>query len=75
MTASFDQIDKATTQMVKNATKRKRLTDMGVYVPDTLGGIEAWQCYIPSLKLAHVDTVPSLPSHDMITLGIYFSVI
>ncbi|HEV2609623.1 MAG TPA: hypothetical protein VGU61_05090 [Noviherbaspirillum sp.] len=62
-------------QMVTNATKRKRLKDMGVYVPDTLGGIEAWQLYIPNLKLADVKVVPSIPSHDMAALGLHFSVI
>ena len=75
LTASFAALNAATTQMVKNATKRKRLKDMGVYVPDTLGGIEAWQFYVPGLKRASVDVAPSIPSHDMILLGQHFSVI
>ncbi len=68
---SFAELNKATDQMVKNAAARKRVKD---YVPDTLGGIEAWQMYIPNLAEDNIKKNPSIPSHDMAALAIHFSV-
>jgi hypothetical protein len=72
---SFAEMNAATTQLAKNASKRKRLRDFGVYVPDTLGGIEAWQFFIPQLKESDMEKCPSIPSHDMAALALHLSVI
>lgn len=68
-------LDKVTTQMCNNAAARKRAKDAGSYVPDTLGGVEAWQLFIPDIKVGDVETSPSIPSHDMAALGVHFSVV
>ena len=52
------------------AAKRKKVQD---YVPDILGGIDAWQLYIPNLKEEHVVVKPSIPSNDMAALAVHFS--
>jgi len=72
---SIFDLDKMVTQMCTNAAKRKRAKDAGGYVPETLGGIEAWQLFIPDLKVGDVEECPSIPSHDMAALGVHFSVL
>ncbi len=62
-------------QIAKNQSKRERLDKMGVYVPETLGGIEAWQLFIPNLKKEHCTVSPTIPSHDMAALGLHLSLI
>ena len=62
-------------QVAKNQTKRARLDQMGVYVPDVLGGIEAWQLFVPNLKKEHVMVSPTIPSKDMAVLGLHFGLI
>jgi hypothetical protein len=40
-----------------------------VVLPDILGGLEAWQLYIPNLKDEHIKRAPIIPAHDMAALG------
>jgi hypothetical protein len=47
----------------------------GVYVPDTLGGIDtAYQFWIPDLTIEYVEERATLPAHDMRTLWAYLNV-
>jgi hypothetical protein len=47
----------------------------GVYVPDTLGGIDAWQFCIPNLttKFVKEDKV-TIPAHDMAALAVHLGI-
>jgi hypothetical protein len=46
----------------------------GVYVPDTLGGIDtAYQFWIPNLTIEYVEERATLPAHDMKTLWAYLN--
>jgi hypothetical protein len=48
--------------------------DRGVYVPDTLGGIDtAYQFWIPNLTIEYVEERATLPAHDMRTLWAYLN--
>jgi hypothetical protein len=46
-----------------------RAEQRGVHVPDTLGGIEAYQFYIPNLTIQYVEERASVPAHDMAALA------
>lgn len=72
---SFTELSGAVDQMCKNAAKRKRLQDAGVYVPGTLGGLtDSWQFYIPDLLESDVTITPAIPAHDMAALALHFGV-
>jgi hypothetical protein len=46
----------------------------GVYVPDTLGGIDtAWQFWIPNLTIQHVEQRATIPAHDMAALAAHLN--
>jgi hypothetical protein len=47
----------------------------GVYVPDTLGGIDtAWQFWIPNLTIQYVEEQATIPAHDMAALAVHFGI-
>ena len=41
----------------------------GFKVPDVLGGLEAWQMFIPNLTDAHIERSSVISGHDMHALG------
>jgi hypothetical protein len=45
----------------------------GVYVPDTLGGIEAYQFWIPNLTIQYVEERAVIPAHDMAALAAHLN--
>ena len=45
-----------------------------IYTPDILGGIEAWQFFIPNLLPAHVKVEPTIPAHDMGALAVHLGI-
>jgi hypothetical protein len=46
----------------------------GVYVPDTLGGIDtAWQFWIPNLTIQYVEERATIPAHDMGALAAHLN--
>lgn len=46
----------------------------GVHVPDTLGGIDAWQFYIPNLTIEWVEQRGCIPAHNMAALAAHLNV-
>jgi hypothetical protein len=45
----------------------------GVYVPDTLGGIDAYQLWIPNLTTQYVKERATIPAHDMAALAAHLN--
>ena len=73
---SFAELSGSVDQMCKNAAARKRLQDLGVYIPNTLGGLkDSWQVYVPNLQESDVSKTPSISSHDMTALALHFGIV
>jgi hypothetical protein len=47
----------------------------GAVFPDVLGGLEAWQLFIPNLKETDVKRASIISAHDMTALGMAFGLI
>lgn len=56
--------------MIKNYEAKEKMLKKGHYVPDTLGGIEAYQFWIPDLTKADLQAHSSIPTHDKKGLAI-----
>ena len=51
-------------QMVKNIEAKAKIQEKGHYVPEFLGGIEAYQFWIPNLLKVDLRNHSSIPSND-----------
>ena len=51
-------------QMIKNIEAKIKIQEKGHYVPEILGGIEAYQFWIPNLTKSDLRTSSTIPTND-----------
>ena len=57
-------------QMVANIEAKAKIDQKGHYVPEILGGIEAYQFWIPNLSKADLKSSSSIPTNDQKGLAV-----